>query len=179
MNDQRMKNQREMKRVEAVLASASYKMYMEKIAELESERRFCRHDRSHCWETARTAAVLFLLGEVPCPELCGYSEEQACELIYAAAFLHDIGRFREYEDAAKDHAVEGAMLARPLLEEAGFAEAETDLILSAIAHHRRKDNAGFDLLLSRADKESRPCYDCYALADCKKYRDGGKPKITV
>ena len=173
-----MINHNEMKRVEAILASASYKMYMEKTAALEKERRFCRHDRSHCRETARTALILFLLGEVVCPELQAYSKEQSCELIYAASFLHDIGRFCEYEDAAKDHAVEGAVLARPLLEDAGFDEAEIDLIVSAIAHHRKKNNKGFDLLLSRADKESRPCYDCQALPDCKKYRNGKKPIIS-
>ncbi|HMM07088.1 MAG TPA: HD domain-containing protein [Clostridiales bacterium] len=162
-----------------LLRSPQYKEYMDQISRCEETRRFCRHDRNHCWETARTAYILYLTGEVPCGELESFSPEAAKEMIYAAAFLHDIGRFKEYADEALDHSVEGAVLARPLLFEAGFSDAESRLILKAIAHHRKKDGAGFDLLLYRADKESRPCYDCPVLAECKKFSPEKQPVITV
>ena len=172
-------NDSALSRVEAILRSPVYNDYMEKICRREAARRFCRHDRGHCWETARAAYILFLSGAVDCPELKDIEARAAQEMIYAAAFLHDIGRFLEYEDPSKDHAAEGAVLARPLLAEAGFSEAESERIVSAIAHHRRKDNTGFDLLLYRADKESRPCFDCPVLSECKKYSPAKKPRITV
>lgn len=166
-----------MHRVEILLRSPLYQDYVEQIRLREENRRFCRHERNHFWETARTAYILYLSGEVSCPELEAFSPQAVKEMIYAAAFLHDIGRFLEYDDPTKDHAAESAVLARPLLVEAGFSDVEAPLILSAIAHHRRKDGNGFDLLLYRADKESRPCYDCPALGECKKFSAENPPKI--
>ena len=175
-----MKNSKTtMKRVEAILKAPVYQEYMEKIRCWEETRRFCRHNPNHFWEVARTAYILYLSGEVSCPELERFSSAAAKEMIYAAAFLHDIGRFLEYEDRNRDHAEESAVLARPLLDEAGFSVEETEPILSAIAHHRRIDGVGFDLLLYRADKESRPCYSCPALAECKKFSPEKPPVITV
>lgn len=166
-------------RLGELLHSPKYKEYLDQINRWEESRRFCRHDRNHCWETARTAYILYLTGEIPCEEFAAFSPEAVKEMIYAAAFLHDIGRFKEYADEALDHSVEGAVLARPLLFEAGFSDGESALILKAIAHHREKAGGGFDLLLYRADKESRPCYDCPVLAQCKKYSPEKQPVITV
>lgn len=177
MNQTNKKNK--MRRVGVLLDSQIYKGYLDQIDRFEKARRFCRHDRNHLWETARTAYILYLTGEVPCPELEAFAEDAVQEVIYAAAFLHDIGRFKEYENEALDHGEEGAVLARPLLAEAGFSDAESRLILKAIAHHRKKGEAGFDLLLYRADKESRPCYDCPVLAECKKFSPEKPPVITV
>lgn len=175
-----MKNSKpSMKRVEAILRSPLYQEYIEKIRSWEETRRFCHHDRNHFWEVARTAYIFYLSGETVCPELQAFSAAAVKEMIYAAAFLHDIGRFLEYENRERDHAKESAVLARPLLEEAGFSFEETALILSAIAHHRCRDGIGFDLLLYRADKESRPCYNCPALAECKKFSPEKPPVITV
>lgn len=173
-----MKNKNNMQRVEIILRSSIYQDYVEQIRRREETRRFCRHERNHFWETARTAYILYLSGEVACPELEPFAPEAVKEMIYAAAFLHDIGRFLEYDDPSKDHAEESAVLARPLLVEAGFSNAEIPLILKAIAHHRLKHGEGFDLLMYRADKESRPCYDCPALGACKKFSAEHPPKIT-
>ena len=174
-----MKNKNNhMQRVEIILNSPVYQDHIEQIRLREVHRRFCRHERHHFWETARTAYILYLSGEVLCPELDAFSPEAAKEMIYAAAFLHDVGRFLEYDDPSRDHAEESAVLARPLLVEAGFSDEEIPLILKSIAHHRRKDGEGFDLLMYRADKESRPCYDCPALGDCKKFSADHPPKIT-
>ena len=175
-----MKNSKTaMKRVETILKSPVYQEYIEKIRRWEETRRFCRHDRNHFWDVARTAYILYLSGEVPCPELEHFSSAAVKEMIYAAAFLHDVGRFLEYENRERDHAVESAVLARPLLEEAGFSVEETEPVLSAIAHHRHRDGNGFDLLLYRADKESRPCYNCPSLTECKKFSPENPPVITV
>lgn len=166
-------------KAEFILNSALYQNYIDAIAQREETRRFCKHERHHFWETARCAYILFLSGEVACPELEAYDSLEQREIIYAAAFLHDIGRFLEYDDPQKDHATEGARLARPLLKEAGFDEAETMLICKAIANHRKKDGAGFDLLLYRADKVSRPCFDCPVLGECKKFSPENLPRISI
>jgi uncharacterized protein len=89
------------------------------------------------------------------------------ELLYAAALLHDIGRWRQYEDGTP-HEAESARIAETILPECGFDEAETDLILDAIRSHRSasEERPGFAGLLYRADKLSRRCYECEASGDC-------------
>lgn len=168
-----------MRRVEAVLSSPVYNEYLEKIRVREETRRFCVHDRIHFRETAHAACILYLSGEIPCPELEGLSPHAVKEMIYAAAYLHDIGRFRQYDDSSLCHGKESAVLARPLLAEAGFSHAEAEIILKAIANHRREGDNGFDLLLYRADKLGRSCFDCPALKDCKKFQNGNKPALKL
>lgn len=59
------------------------------------------------------------------------------ELIYAAALLHDCGRFRQYEDGTP-HELAGAQLAEEILFDCGFEEPEREEILRAISGHREK-----------------------------------------
>ncbi|MEE0776706.1 MAG: HD domain-containing protein [Bacillota bacterium] len=168
---------KEMTKLGKILNSSPYQSYINSIAQWEKTRVFCRHDRSHFLDTARVAYILFLTGEVACPELEIFHRDAVREIIYAVGFLHDIGRFLEYEDPTKDHAAESAVLARPLLEDAGFEKIERQLILKAIANHRKKDNQGFDLLIYRADKEGRPCFFCDSLPQCKKFPSGAMPPV--
>ena len=158
--------------------STVYQQYTEEIRRREETRRFCVHDAHHFWEVARVGYILYLSGEVDCPEWENHSATAVKEMIYAAAFLHDIGRFLEYDDPRKDHSRESAVLARPLLTEAGFSDEEIFLIEKAIAHHRTAGTSGFDLLLYRADKESRPCCTCPVLKECKKFSAEHPPRIT-
>ena len=60
----------------------------QKNEEYEKEREFCHHDIVHFLDVARLGMIL---NE---KEKLGVGEEN----IYAAALLHDIGRFRQYED---------------------------------------------------------------------------------
>ena len=77
---------------------------------------------------------MWLNGEVACPELEPYHSDTVREIIYTAAFLHDIGRFMEYADKSLDHALESEKLSRPFLQEAGFSRAEAELIPVSYTH---------------------------------------------
>lgn len=88
-------------------------------------------------------------------------------LIYAAAFLHDIGRYDQITDGTP-HEQAGAGLAGMIMPECGFGAAETAAVQRAILGHRTLAEQP-DLLSSwlyRADKQSRPCYACAAAGAC-------------
>lgn len=145
-------------RIQRILKSEKYRKYVKKNEKAERERKFCRHGMVHFLDVARIARII-------------NDEEKLCvstELIYAAALVHDIGRFRQYEDNIP-HEKAGAMLAREILTESGFDENETEEICQAVLSHRdslskeRKDLTG---LLYRADKLSRPCFFCKEEENC-------------
>ncbi|NLJ56870.1 MAG: HD domain-containing protein [Firmicutes bacterium] len=151
-----------MQRFYRVLADPRFQVYNRQISKLEAKREFCGHDQQHLLDTARLAWILTL------EEKLDFSRE----IVYTAAFLHDIGRWCEYEDEKIDHAAAGADLARPLLETAGFERAEVDVITAAIAEHRllpQECATPLGRLLSAADDLSRRCFDCTAAAECCKY----------
>lgn len=168
-----------MEKLRRILDHPLYDQYYQAIKQAEAERIYCRHDASHFADVARVAYILWLSGEVSCPELDSLEPDRVMEVVYAAAFLHDIGRFLEYADKNLDHALESERLSRPLLQEAGFSHAEAEIILKAIKNHRSGDTAGFDNLIYRADKESRLCYLCPALSGCKKYQSKPVPPVSI
>lgn len=147
-----------MDRIHQIIVSPVYREHIAKIAEWEKDRIFCRHNTEHFLDVARIAMIL---NE---KEHYGISQE----LIYAAALLHDIGRWQQYKDGT-DHALASAELAPVILENCGFAEGERLQIVSAIATHREeriKDEKTLNGLLYRADKLSRPCYFCEQEHNC-------------
>lgn len=124
----------------------------------EEGRRFCHHDMGHFLDVARLAMIFALQEGQPLPE----------EMIYAAALLHDIGRWRQYEDGTP-HEKASALLAPEILVESGFTKEETEQILSAILNHRNaavKKDRTLDGILYRADKMSRSCFCCEAEKEC-------------
>jgi uncharacterized protein len=145
-----------------VLADPRFQEYRSRISKHEAQRKFCGHDEQHLLDTARIAWILSLEGQL----------KFLRETIYTAAFLHDIGRWCEYEDEKKDHAAAGAALSRPILQEAGFDKAETDVIAAAIAEHRllpQQCATPLGRLLAAADDLSRRCFDCALSPECHKY----------
>lgn len=129
-----------------------------KIEEWERDRIFCHHDMGHFLDVARLAMIINLQEELGADEDC----------IYAAALLHDIGRFAQYEDGTP-HEVASAKLAEPILRDCGYTEKETSVIARAIAGHRNKKSAeerNLNGLLYRADKMSRSCFACKAEKEC-------------
>lgn len=58
------------------------------------------------------------------------------ERIYAAALLHDIGRWVEYE-TGQDHAMASGELAEDILDRCGFSGNEKADIIEAIKSHRK------------------------------------------
>lgn len=147
-----------MERINRILSHPVYREAVHKNMEAERERRYCHHDMAHFLDVARIAMLLNL------KEGLAISEE----LIYAAALVHDIGRYRQYEDGIP-HELAGADLAPGILRECGFLDKETSVILKAVRNHRNAGIAGArDLsgLLYRADKLSRACFACSVQEEC-------------
>jgi uncharacterized protein len=64
-------------------------------------------------------------------------EENAdMDVVKAAALLHDIARAMEDEGKIEDHAVEGAKMARKVLEEVNFPKEKIDKVINCIKVHR-------------------------------------------
>lgn len=147
-----------MERVNRILEHDGYQECLRKNEAAEKDRRFCRHDMAHFLDVARIAWILNLQEEA--------GVEQ--EFIYAAALLHDCGRWRQYEDGTP-HEKASAQIAPQILVECGFAEEEQESVLVAIREHRNPksaETAGLTGLLYRADKLSRSCFSCKAKAEC-------------
>lgn len=147
-----------MDRVNKILANSLYQEYLEKNNNAEAERQFCRHNMEHFLAVARIAEILNIQEN--------YGQEQ--EIIYAAALLHDIGRWVQYEDGTP-HEKAGSRLAPEILKSCGFTKAESDGIIKAIEDHRREEIKGeksLSGLLYRADKLSRACFACKMEKEC-------------
>lgn len=157
-----------MQRVQRILNNANFCAHLEKIAALETERRFCRHDLQHFVDTARISYILFL--EAVSTEAGTAVQEDMRPMIYAAGLLHDIGRWIEYEQG-EDHALASARLAEEILSEVGFGLEEGQQICRAIQEHRGGSQVRSLLgqYLYRADKLARPCLSCDAKDACYKY----------
>ncbi|MBQ9990146.1 MAG: HD domain-containing protein [Lachnospiraceae bacterium] len=157
-----------MERVNRILHHPDYIRYCAKIAEAEEDRIFCGHDLVHFLDVCRLAWILYLeegngLPENPVPLPSVHKE-----WIYGAGLLHDIGRWKEYEDGI-DHALASKELAGPILVDCGFAPGEVDTITEAIGNHRNKavkEEKNLSGYLYRADKLSRSCFGCRAEGIC-------------
>lgn len=153
-----------MQRVRQLLADKEFKTHLEKISSRENQRHFCKHDLAHFMDVARICYQLWL--EAGCPQRALIDKE----IIYAAALLHDIGRWQEY-DGVGDHALISARLADTILKRMAFSPVRVELMTKAIAGHRKLQGGEGILgeLLYRADKLSRHCFLCEAQTDCYKY----------
>ena len=148
-----------MDRINRILNHPLFEECVKRNEMAEAKRSFCHHDMEHLCAVARIAMLLIL-------------EENADlskDLVYGAALLHDIGRYKQYEEGIP-HDKAGAELAGRILPECGYLENEVTLIADAISSHRRdaSDNrvSVLALILYRADKLSRNCRFCTAYEDC-------------
>ena len=149
-----------MKNIDRIINHPLFRMSMKKIREYEENREFCCHGIEHSLDVARMAYIFNL------EEQLGFSKE----MIYAAALLHDIGRWKQYGENIP-HEEAGAGLAADILKETDFDEDEIREILTAIGAHRDADvqtevDCSFGRLLYRADKQSRICWLCEAQKEC-------------
>lgn len=147
-----------MKRIQAIYSHPLYQEQFSLLTDAEKDRIFCRHTMEHFLDVARLMYLYNL------EEHAGLDKE----LIYAAALLHDIGR---YEQIAKGtpHDIASAQMAQQILAETGFSDTEIHLVTDAILHHRGNEATGETLLacyLYRADKQSRNCFCCPASSEC-------------
>jgi HD superfamily phosphodiesterase len=157
-----------MDRITQIINHPQYIDYLNRNAQAEQDRIFCRHDFRHFLDVARVAYILALEDKLPL----------AKEMIYATALLHDIGRWKEYSQGV-DHALASANLASGILADCGFTPEETGPILDAIAEHRNKGNQSSALssILYRSDKLSRPCHECLVRSQCKRLLAGEEPRL--
>lgn len=147
-----------MERVNKIRIHPVWREQMTQLKELEKDRIFCRHNIEHLLDVARIAYIQNLEG------LYGIEKE----LIYAAAFLHDIGRSQQYTHGIP-HEKAGIILAGQILKECGFDPQEQEEILTAISSHRTVQDSGkktLSGLLCWADKKSRMCIFCSASEKC-------------
>lgn len=147
-----------MERIEKIRLHPLFQEQFALLQEAEADRIFCRHTMEHFLDVARLTYI--------------YSLEQNAgldkEVIYAAALLHDIGRYEQISMGTPHH-ISSARMAGRILPECGFAPEETLQIQNAIRNHRSQENGAEDLLsvlLYRADKQSRNCFCCPAEAEC-------------
>lgn len=146
--------------LEAIRKHPLYVDYYKKLKDAEKDRRFCRHQMEHLLDVARIAYILDL------EQNLGIRKE----VIYAAALLHDIGKYRQYAEGIP-HDLASAEIAEKILEdlpENAFSLEEKREILQAIRGHRcmREDMTALERLLYVSDKKSRMCFACSAESEC-------------
>lgn len=144
-----------MNRFNSILKDQKYNEYLHKTYEHEVDRRFCRHNLEHFLDVARIANLLVLEQNLKIHK----------EIIYTTAILHDIGRFKQYEDGTP-HEKASWDLAEELLKKYDFSNDERDLIKEGILEHRNSASTGFGHVMYEADKRSRLCISCKACDDC-------------
>lgn len=148
----------EMERIDRIMAHPRYLQLLAEIGDAEKDRIFCKHGMEHLLDVARIAWIMNL-------------EEGAAlekETVYAAAFLHDIGKAKQYLDGTP-HQITSSEYAEEILADCGFDEDERNDIREAILSHRDgsvKTERNLRGLLYRADKASRACFGCAAKEEC-------------
>lgn len=87
-------------RLEAIRNHPLYQSSLRRLSDLERSRIFCRHGMEHLLDTARIAYIKSLERALPLSR----------DLIYAAALLHDIGKWEQYENGTP-HELSSARIA--------------------------------------------------------------------
>lgn len=146
-----------MNKIKLILNHTDYKRFCKKNEKFEKERKFCRHDLNHFADVARIAYIYNLEKNL------GFQKE----VIYAAALLHDIGKWKQYEKGIP-HNESSAKLSCAILSDCQFAAEDTKMIIDAIFTHRRyeKEDDTLNHILYLADKKSRKCFQCKKEKDC-------------
>lgn len=144
-----------MERVNYILKDKRYKLYLEKIKKHEENRIYCRHDLEHFLNMSRIAYIMILEKNLKIDK----------EVVYAIGLLHDIGRWKQYEEGI-DHHKASAMLSREILIDSKFEEQEINFILEGILNHRALKEDSINDIFYKADKLSRNCIECLAKDSC-------------
>ncbi|WP_105615704.1 HD domain-containing protein [Vallitalea okinawensis] len=160
-----------MEKLNKIFIHPQYQQWLTKIEEHEKERLFCKHDMVHFLNVARIAYILSLEMGLDIPK----------EYIYTVALLHDIGKYKQYEDGTK-HSIVSAHLAEGLLKEVGFDSEAISNILEAIENHnnlKRIDEKSLVGIICKADKMSRECHSCDVNGQCYWDKDLKNLQIRV
>lgn len=148
-----------MDRVHQIQEHPLFQELCQKLQNEEKNRVFCRHTMEHFLDVARLMYI--------------YSLEDGADirkdLIYAAALLHDLGRY-EQSVSGTPHHIAGSQIAGEILEDCSFTADEIQSVQKAISAHRNQASiVSADKLttyLYRADKASRSCFACLVRSAC-------------
>lgn len=157
-----------MERINRIWVHPIYQKHYKELQKLECGRIFCNHSINHFLDVARIAWIYNL------EEQTGLNKE----IVYAAALLHDIGRYEQIITGIS-HDEAGAKIAEIILSNCGFNTDETEIILEAILKHRSEPHKSSLLYcyIYRADKQSRNCFACSAYDACN--WDLGKKNLHI
>ncbi len=147
-----------MELVDKITKHALYKECYEKLSKAEEERKFCHHDFTHFLDVARIAYIKNL----------EQKRKISKEIIYATAFLHDIGKCFQYQQGIP-HEVASAKIAQEILDDGvQLLDHQKEEIIQAIKEHRKETDHMSTLgrLLYESDKLSRACYKCPVQKEC-------------
>ncbi len=99
----------------------------------QARKLFLRASGSHDWDhTRRVVALCEHIGQV---------EKADRKVLFAAAYLHDIGRcHQDRSSGIKCHASEGARMAAPILDTLPLSGNEKENIVHCIRSHRFREN---------------------------------------
>lgn len=158
-----------MPRVNAILKDARFSYGMKRITLLEKERIFCCHQLDHLLDVARIAWIITMEQQLPLEK----------EIVYGVALLHDLGRYRQYEENIAHHQA-SAELALEILAAAGYTEIEVTQMVDAIRQHgeQPQNQSVLAQVLYQADKLSRNCFCCPAQSQCKWIEEKRNKTIT-
>ncbi|WP_101772220.1 HD domain-containing protein [Peptostreptococcus faecalis] len=145
-----------MERVNAIIAHPDFLEAMSEIKKLEKKRIFCGHDLEHLLSVARIMYLTVLNEKIDIDK----------EIIYSTALLHDLGRAIQYKSGSA-HAIESVKIAKKILEDVGFDRETIDYISTAIKEHNTETTTELSRILKYADKQSRNCFMCDAIKECK------------
>lgn len=172
-----------MERLNLILMDPFYQQCLDRNRIAEVDRKFCKHDFQHTIDVARITYMLCLESK----SLAKFIDEnnlegteELKEIIYTAAILHDIARWKQYESGG-DHAKLGADMVGELLQKYSYQPGEIDIIISAIRQHRSLGSSPnlLDNNLNLADDLSRPCTQCTAKSGCYKFEEMETGKIML
>ncbi len=146
-----------MERLNRVYHNPVYQLLLGELKELEAGRISCRHEETHFLAVARLAWIRCMERKIPVEK----------ELLYIAAFLHDIGKGRQYREQIP-HEEASAEYAEQILREEGFSKEEISYVCGLIRSHRKLQGNEDELqqIFYQADKQSRACFCCPARNLC-------------
>lgn len=150
-----------------ILQNLTFKYYMELNDNSEINRIFCKHGLQHAFDVARICYIMNLERDLKIEK----------DIIYAAALLHDIGKWQQYTNKVP-HNLLSAEYAVSILSECSYNQNEIDMIVKAIENHRKAcaEDDSLTYLLYLADKKSRACFNCDALQECN-WREDKRNKM--
>lgn len=147
-----------MERYNLILQNKDFLYYMDLNNKSEKNRIFCKHNLEHSLDVARISYIMVLEKKL------NFSKD----VIYATAFLHDIGKFDQVINQ-NEHEKTSAKISEKILKDCGYLEDEISFIINIILKHRKLssfDENSFENIFYQADKKSRLCFNCSAKKEC-------------